>query len=467
MHTSRICAFALSVCLLLAGLGPHTAQAAAPIGPAPIRYVEATGHTLRDPFLSFYTAHGGAAIFGNPLTEVVAQDGIAVQYFDFARFEWHNDHVVLASLGRTFAAPRESEPALAWLAESSDPERQFVAESGHTLGGAFGWFWQINGGVAVFGYPISEEFEQDGQVRQFFERALFTYDAVSNQVVRAPLGRWLLEQQPDAAAWTAPVPAFGELATVSMAIPVAARQNVALAAKTLDGQPIAPGQEFSFLKSIGTISSKQGYVSGVGIVNGQLVQIVGGGVCYVSTALYRAVWTAGLPITEQHGHSIMLQAFSSQPGLDAAIETSGPDFRWRNDTGDTVYIRAALTGDQLTITLWGTHNGNTVTTRKPVITNRQSPGPAEWIYDAALASGETRQLFGGSIGQRVQVERVLTRADGSVVRTDRAVTTYRPTPPLVTFGPGVIPPAGVSVIGYNPRLPDRPWCGTRCNQLAE
>ncbi len=462
----RFAAAVASMLFLALSFGGSHAQTAhaAQTPPLPIQYVDATGHTLRDPFLSFYNNHGGAAIFGPPLTEVVAQNGIAVQYFTYARFEWHTDHVVLSSLGRSAAAGKESTAPFAWLSASSSADRTLFKESGHSVGGAFEWFWKSNGGVAMFGYPISEEFTEQGALVQYFERARFAYDAANNTVTRAPLGQQMLEQQPQAATWTARATPMTALGSATMTIPAAAQRNVALATKALNGIIVQPGQELSFLKAVGAISTQQGYVSGLAIVGSQLVENVGGGVCYVSTALYRAVWAAGLKVTQKTGHSIMLSAFADQPGMDAAIETSGLDFRWRNDTSDLVYVEAGMQGSQLTFTLWGINDGRKVSSSKPVITNRQAAGAPTWTYDAALPVGTTRVLSDAIAGMNVRVDRVVERDDSSVLRRDRMLTTYQPSSSVVYFGPNVTPPSGVIVLGLsNQPIPSsRRWCGSHC-----
>ncbi|HEU5014396.1 MAG TPA: VanW family protein [Roseiflexaceae bacterium] len=447
----RLAAAIASMLFLTLSFGGSHAQTAraAQTPPLPIQYVDATGHTLRDPFLSFYNAHGGATIFGPPLTEVVAQDGIALQYFTYARFEWHNDHVVLSSLGRSAAAGKESTAPFAWLNESPGADRTLIKESGHSIGGAFAWFWKTNGGVAVFGYPISEEFTEQGALVQYFERARFAYDAANNTVTRAPLGQQMLAQQPQAATWAARATPMTALGSATMIIPSVAQHNVALATKALNGTIVQPGQELSFLKAVGAISPKQGYVSGLAIVGDQLVETVGGGVCYVSTTLYRAVWAAGLEVTQKTGHSIMLAAFADQPGMDAAIETSGLDFRWRNDTSDLVYVEAGMQGSQLTFTLWGINDGRKVSSSKPVITNRQAAGAPTWTYDGTLPSGTTRVLSDAIAGMNVRVDRAVTRADGSVLRRDRMLTAYQPSPAMVYFGPGVTPPGDAIVLGVD------------------
>ncbi len=51
---------------------------------------------------------------------------------------------------------------------------RYFPETGHFLSGVFRTFWEGNGGVAIFGYPITEEYiGNNGRITQYFERARF------------------------------------------------------------------------------------------------------------------------------------------------------------------------------------------------------------------------------------------------------------------------------------------------------
>ncbi len=165
----------------------------APVASSPTRlYFTATGHTLAGGFLAYWQSHGGLDLFGYPLSEefdeVNPSDGqvYTVQYFERERFEYHptnppGSQVLLGLLGVQLAAGRQ-DPAFAGVAPvPSSTSQQYFAPTGHTLRGGFLSVWQSRGGLAIFGYPISEEFAErnplDGRVYrvQYFERARFEY----------------------------------------------------------------------------------------------------------------------------------------------------------------------------------------------------------------------------------------------------------------------------------------------------
>jgi LPXTG-site transpeptidase (sortase) family protein len=199
------------LCLALIGVAwpqPRPLQADTQAG-TPLLFAE-TGHTLAYAFRQFYDTHGGQRVFGLPLSEVYLEAGIPVQYFERARLEWHAQHAqVVPSLLGSWAAQERQHLAAFRPLRSAPPDTVFFPETGHTLRGGFLQFWQQHGGLAVFGYPISEAFvelhEQDGQtyVMQYFERARFEWHPAQppgSRVQPSHLGRAYLATHP-APAW--------------------------------------------------------------------------------------------------------------------------------------------------------------------------------------------------------------------------------------------------------------------------
>jgi lipoprotein-anchoring transpeptidase ErfK/SrfK len=143
-------------------------------------YFLPTGHTLGDEhgFLSYWRTHNGERLLGLPLTEAFEAQDLTVQYFERGRLELHPELVgaplllglvgteYLAQLGKRF--PDADRDALA-------PETPFFELTGQSLAEPFLSFWQHNGGLMQFGYPLSEpvwEFTEGGQLLvQYFERA--------------------------------------------------------------------------------------------------------------------------------------------------------------------------------------------------------------------------------------------------------------------------------------------------------
>ncbi len=441
---------------------------AQPAGGSGFAYFPETGHNVGLAIKRFYDTHGGIDIFGLPLTEVFDEDGIRVQYFERARFELHPElppefYVSLSLLGRHFTEGR-AEPAFQWLAAAPAADRTFFAESGHSLGGSFRGFWQGRGGLAAFGLPISEEFGEinplDGKfyVVQYFERARFELHpenaGTPYEVQLSQLGRQLLNERPAAQAQAAPAQPLvllGRAVTGFRTSATERRDNIARAAALFDGVVVQPGQEHSFL-SAGNFSEEEGFVEGYAIVGGKLEKVVGGGLCQVATTLFRAASNAGMEITERAGHTYVVYFYENILGFDATVFSPTRDFKWRNDTPGPITIATAadLAASTVTFELWGTSDGRSVSYEGPFTKNVVKPGGATWQYDHQLSSGQVRQLVHGRAGMDVTLIRTVTMPDGSVKHLDNFFTHYQPWNDFYTYGAGVLPPSGVTVI--DPRV---------------
>ena len=157
-------------------------------------YYPQTGHTLSNVFKRYWDKYGGLAQFGYPWTEEFEEISpsepgktFTVQYFERNRFEYHPEfagtqyEVLLGLLGRQVTAGREAELPFQRVTPEADitsllsttgkmisiknllnaverPKINYYPQTGHTLGGAFRDYWEKNGGLAMFGYPISQEF---------------------------------------------------------------------------------------------------------------------------------------------------------------------------------------------------------------------------------------------------------------------------------------------------------------------
>lgn len=100
---------------------------------------------------------------------------------------------------------------------------------------------------------------------------------------------------------------------------------------------------------------------------------VGGGVCQVSTTLFRAFFFAGLPILERHAHSYQV-AYYKPPGLDAAVIQPYKDLKVLNDTPGALWIQASVQEGRLRFHLFGTKDRE-VAWEGPFITDRKPPSP--------------------------------------------------------------------------------------------
>jgi hypothetical protein len=135
-----------------------------------------TGFTVPAVFMQYWQSHGGLAIFGYPISPVRTEGDYQVQYFERNRFELHPENkgtafeVELGLLGNVLTADRAFYRATPFI---DTPTRRYFAQTGHSLGGVFLQYWNTQGGLDLFGYPISEELIENGYTVQYFERNRF------------------------------------------------------------------------------------------------------------------------------------------------------------------------------------------------------------------------------------------------------------------------------------------------------
>jgi vancomycin resistance protein YoaR len=129
------------------------------------------------------------------------------------------------------------------------------------------------------------------------------------------------------------------------------KNNIKLATQSINNVFIDVNGEFSFNKTVGPRTEKQGYLPSKTIVGSQFVDGIGGGVCQVSTTLYNAALLAGLKIEECHRHSLRVDYV--QPSFDAMVSDNFSDLKIRNDSGAPVYIKGESDGERLTFSIYG------------------------------------------------------------------------------------------------------------------
>ncbi|MBI2594026.1 VanW family protein [Candidatus Daviesbacteria bacterium] len=187
--------------------------------------------------------------------------------------------------------------------------------------------------------------------------------------------------------------------------------NIGLAASRINGVLIAPNEEFSFLNTVGDISAATGFKQAYVIKSGRTVLDDGGGVCQVSTTVFRAALNSGLPITARTAHAYRVGYYEQgfPPGLDATIFGPSVDFKFKNDTPAHILIQSYVTGNTLTVDLYGTSDGRTVSMTKPVVTNITPAPPEIRQEDPSLPKGTVKQVDWAAKGANVAFSRTVTR----------------------------------------------------------
>lgn len=116
--------------------------------------------------------------------------------------------------------------------------------------------------------------------------------------------------------------------------------NIKKISKTLNNKIVKPGAEFSFKKIYNSSKKKGKFKKALGISNQKLAIVYAGGICQVSTALYKAVAKLNLPVTERHNHSI--DVFYSAKGSDAMFNSKSADFKFKNSKKFPIKIKTKV-----------------------------------------------------------------------------------------------------------------------------
>ena len=205
--------------------------------------------------------------------------------------------------------------------------------------------------------------------------------------------------------------------------------NLDHAAKKFRGILVAPGDTFSFNEILGDVSALTGYKSAYVIKDGKTVLGDGGGVCQVSTTLFRSILDTGLPIVERRAHSYRVGYYEQgfPVGLDATIYHPTTDLKFKNNTEKHILIQSSIDIPRSTLVfeIYGTDDGRIATTTKPIITSSTAPQPDLYIDDPTLPTGQTKQTEYKAWGARVVFDYKVTK-NGETLTQKTFVSNYQP-----------------------------------------
>lgn len=223
-------------------------------------------------------------------------------------------------------------------------------------------------------------------------------------------------------------------------------QNIEMAASSFHGLLIAPGETFSMASALGDITLDNGYAEAMIIIGGQTIKGVGGGVCQVSTTLFRAAFFAGFPIVERHAHAYRVYYYekvagnsidSDLAGLDATVYVPIVDFKFTNDTPYWILMETYVNPSNSSITwkFYSTSDGRRVDWDTTGPTNIVPAPEPEYRENSDLASGEIKQVDWAADGADVTVNRTVYRND-AIYLQDVFNTHYEPWANVFEYGPG-------------------------------
>ncbi len=238
--------------------------------------------------------------------------------------------------------------------------------------------------------------------------------------------------------------------------------NITTGAAKLNGSIVQAGQEFSTIKTLGDIGPTTGYVEELVILGPKTVPAYGGGLCQVSTTLFRSILNAGLPVTARTNHSYRVSFYEKDgdgksigPGLDATIYDPDPDLKFMNDTGHPVMITDQIVGTKITFSLYGTSDGRTSTIDGPTTVRTLAAPAPETVYSATLPAGEVKQTEFSHTGADTTATYSIRYADGTT-KTQVFNSHYHGLPAIYITNDPALAPAATAAPGDSTTPPATP-----------
>lgn len=206
--------------------------------------------------------------------------------------------------------------------------------------------------------------------------------------------------------------------------------NVAITTERISNVIVPPGSEFSFNKTLGEVSAATGFRSAYVIKNGQTSLGDGGGVCQVSTTVFRSVLDAGLKVTRRlpHSYRVSYYELDTKPGVDATVYSGETDFRFINDTGKHILLHGEADSKNLYmfIEIYGTSDGRSAEIVDHITWNPRSAPAPQYFPDPSLPAGKLVQIDWAASGISSSFVNVIKDKDGKIIREDKYVSNYRP-----------------------------------------
>ncbi len=223
--------------------------------------------------------------------------------------------------------------------------------------------------------------------------------------------------------------------------------NVKMATKYATNVLLAPGEQYDFDERVGPRTPARGFKLAKGITGpGVLEDVLGGGICQVSTTMFNAVagGKAGLKINERWNHSIYISHYPK--GRDATVTAGGKNLRFTNDTEHYIWITGESNGITTTISVWGTDQGRTTTWDigdfygiVPMATTSS--------LDPLVKPGGTSLVQTGQKGQSLKTTRIV-KENGKVIHKDVWTNVWQMYPAKIAVGPTTTkPPASTTTTG--------------------
>ncbi len=223
-------------------------------------------------------------------------------------------------------------------------------------------------------------------------------------------------------------------------------QNITVSSARFHGVMVPPGATFSMADVLGDVSLDTGYAEALIIFGDRTIQGVGGGVCQVSTTLFRTAFFGGYPVAERYAHAYRVSYYeltrsgsvdTDMAGLDATVFAPVVDFKFINDRSSWLLMETYVDEAARTLTwkFYSTDDGRTVEWDTSGLENIVEPPDPLYEFNPELPDGKIKQVDWAADGADVTVTRRVMK-DGQVYFTDQFFTHYLPWQAKYQYGEG-------------------------------
>lgn len=230
--------------------------------------------------------------------------------------------------------------------------------------------------------------------------------------------------------------------------------NLKIAVSKINGVVVMPGEIFSYNKTLGKRTSEAGYKDAAGYAGGKVVQMIGGGICQISSTLYDAVVYANLDIVERHNHAFQTSYVGA--GKDATVVYGALDFKFKNTRNYPITIKASAQNGIARIDIYGIKESTEY--EVDISTTILNYLPYSVIYedDSSLAEGVEKVTQYGNRGCKSITYKILKLNGAEVSRTVLSTDTYDPMNKYISRGVKKTTPVNTPVVPETPTEPEIP-----------
>lgn len=227
--------------------------------------------------------------------------------------------------------------------------------------------------------------------------------------------------------------------------------NIKVGIEKYNGLIIPKGAKFSFNENLGEVDAVNGFLPELVIKAEGTIPEFGGGLCQVSTTLYRGVLNAGLKVLERRNHSYAVSYYSQVlgHGLDATIYPGSADFVFVNDSPGDLLLQSFVNGTTATFRLFGTNDGRTVQLEGPTILSETGSGDPTYILDANLPPGTKQLKDSAHGGLRTYWKQTIKHPTGKTDVVD-IYSNYAAHPAKWLVSPDMVPNTAKNILNQSP-----------------